>query len=117
MNVIKNLLSTIETATGITPKAFNSSTIQTLPCISYTAFRQYDDAVKESWRFQTRITASSLLEAIELEEIIASELCSLGDEGSQGALNIVLNGGGTLEDENTGLPQILTYYDITTKSF
>lgn len=117
MNVIKNLLTTIESTTGIKPVAFSSSSIQNLPCISYTAFRQYDDAVIESWRFQTRITASSLQEAIELEETIADALCSLGDQGSNGALNIVINGGGTLEDENTRLPQILTYYDIQTKSY
>lgn len=59
-----------------------------------------------------RITAESFAEALALEEIIADLLVSLGDEEKFGKLRIEVNGGGTLEDENTGLPQLLTYYDI-----
>lgn len=117
MDAIKNILTAIETTTGIKPMAFNSSSIQNLPCISYTVFKQRDNAIIESWRLQVRITALSLQEAMELEAVISDELCSLGDEGSQGALVIEINGGGTVEDESTGLPQLLTYYDIQTKSY
>ena len=116
MDVILNLLSAIETLTGIKPEAFSSSNISNLPCISYTTYRQGDNAVIESWRLQIRITAESLQEAIELEADIADALCSLGDMADYGALRIQVNGGGTLEDENTGLPQILTYYDIQAQS-
>lgn len=117
MNVIQNILLTISGNTGIDPVPFNSTTIQNLPSISYIAYRQGDDGVKESWRFQTRITAETLQEAIELEEEVADALVSIGDEMSNGALSIRINGGGTLEDETTGLPQLLTYYDIQTKSY
>ena len=116
MDVILNLLSAIEALTGIKPEAFSSFNISNLPCISYTAFKQGDNAVVESWRFQIRITAETLQEAMELEAAISDELCSLGDIAGYGALRIQVNGGGTLEDENTGLPQILTYYDIQTHS-
>ncbi len=116
MNAITNLLSAIEARTGIEPRPFSSSNIESLPCISFTAYRQGDNAVIESWRFQIRITAENLAEAIELDEEIADALVSLGDMADYGTLRIEVNGGGTLEDENTGLPQILTYYDIQTQS-
>ena len=116
MNVINTLLSVIEASSGIEPTPFNSSNINNLPSVSYTAYRQGDNAVVESWRFQLRITAESLEEAIELDETIANALVSLGDMPDYGALRIEINGGGTLEDEETGLPQILSYYDIQTIS-
>lgn len=48
MNTITNILSTIETATGIEPIPFSSSTINTLPSITFIAYRQGDNAVVES---------------------------------------------------------------------
>ena len=116
MNVITNLLSAIKGRTGIEPTPFSSKNISSLPCISYTAYRQGDNAVVESWRFQLRFTAETLAKAVELEEQVADLLVSLGDLADFGALRIEINGGGTLEDPETGLPQLLTYYDITTKS-
>lgn len=116
MNVIINLLSAIESRTGIEPTPFSSSNIASLPCISYTAYRQGDNAVVESWRFQLRFTAETFAQAVQLEEEVADLLVSLGDLADYGALRIQINGGGTLEDEQTGLPQLITYYDITTQS-
>ena len=49
---------------------------------------------------------------MEIEATIADLLCTLGDEEKFGKLRIQVYGGGTLEDENTGLSQLLTYYDI-----
>ena len=49
---------------------------------------------------------------MEIEETIANLLVSLGDEEKFGKLRIEINGGGSLEDENTRLPMLLTYYDI-----
>jgi hypothetical protein len=51
-------------------------------------YRQGDNAVVETWRFQTRITAESLEEAIDIEETVADLLVSLGDEEKFGTLNI-----------------------------
>lgn len=116
MNIITNLLSAIESATGIEPVAFSSSRINELPSITYTAYRTSDNAVVEGWRFQTRVTAEHYEDAIGIEEAIADALVSLGDEQNLGSLRIQVNGGGTLEDEQTGLPQLITYYDVQTKS-
>lgn len=116
MNILVDILKAIKDRTQIEPIPFNSSTIQNLPSITYIAYRQSDNAVVESWRFQTRITAESLAEAIDIEEAIADILVTLGDEEKLGSLRIEVNGGGSLEDEATGLPQLITYYDIQTKS-
>jgi len=116
MNNFTEILSEISSATGIEPVAFSSKKPQNLPSISYTIYRQGDNAVVERWRFQIRITAESSEEAIDIEETIADLLCSLGDEEKFGALSIVINGGGTLEDPATGLPQLMTYYDIAFRS-
>lgn len=116
MNNIPDILEEISSATGIEPVPFSSKTIQELPSISYTMYRQGDNAVVETWRFQTRITAESLEEVIDIEETIADLLVSLGDEEKFGTLNIQVNGGGTIEDEATGLPQLITYYDIQMRS-
>lgn len=53
---------------------------------------------------------------MRIEEQIADTLTTLGDEEKYSALNIEVNGGGTLEDETTGFPQLLTYYDIKVRS-
>lgn len=116
MNIIKNLLTAIKEATGIDPVAFSSNRINDLPSITYTAYRTTDNAVVEGWRFQTRITAQRYEDALNIEETIADVLVSLGDEQNLGSLRIQVNGGGTLEDDQTGLPQLITYYDVRTKS-
>lgn len=116
MNILTNLLDAIETATGIKPVAFNSGKINDLPSITYTAYRTQDNAVIEGWRFQTRVTAEHYQDAVDIEQAIANVLVSLGDEQNLGSLRIQVNGGGTLQDQQTGLPQLITYYDVRTKS-
>ena len=115
MNVIPTLLTAIERKTGVKPVPFSSNTIQVLPCISYQVYMQGYDAVTQSWRLQIRITSDSLEEAVGLQDAIASELVTFADESKFGALNIKINGGGTIEDENTHLPQLITFFDITTE--
>jgi hypothetical protein len=116
MNNIQEILTAIEAASGIAPEAFNSANIQQLPSVSYTLYKQSDNAVIERWRLQTRVTAESLEEAMTTNEAIISALVTLGDEEKFGALRIEINGGGTLEEPETRLPQLLTYYDIQNKS-
>lgn len=116
MNIIRDINDAIEQATGITPLAFSSRSTYNLPCVTYLAYRQGDNAVVETWRYQIRITAETLEEAIDIEEAIADALVTLGAEEKLSSLSIQVNGGGTIEDELTGLPQLMTYYDVTTKS-
>lgn len=53
---------------------------------------------------------------MEIENSVADLLVSIGDEERFNTLSIQVNGGGTLLDEQTGLPQLITYYDITARS-
>ena len=116
MNNIIQINAAIAEATGIAPTAFTAFNISEVPSITFTAYRQGDNAVTEEWRYSTRVTAESLEEAMQIEEEIADSLTTLGDEEKFSALRIEVNGGGTLEDETTGFPQLLTYYDITVRS-
>lgn len=116
METILQILSAIGEGTGIEPSAFSSSTITELPCITYTAYRQQDNAVTEGWRLTIRVTAESYEEALTIETQVAELLCTLGDEERYDALKIEVSGGGAMEDETTGLPQLITYYDLTTRS-
>lgn len=116
MNIIKTLIDAIGDELGIEPKPFSSRLLSQLPAITYTAYPQRDNAIVESWRLQTRVTAETLEEAIDIEGSMRELLCTLGDEEKLGSLSIEVNGGGALEDEATGYPQLLTYYDVNTKS-
>ena len=116
MNNLQDILLAIEQATDIAPEPFSSKSIMSLPSISYIAYRQGDNGVVESWRFQVRVCADDMATAVDLEETIADTLVTLGAEEKLNALSIEINGGGTIEDERTGLPQLITYYNINTKS-
>ena len=111
---LANVLASIKEATGIQPTAFNTKSVNGVPAINYLAYVARDDGAKEVWRFQTRITARTYVEAIEVDRKMRDTLVTLGDEPKFNS-KIEVNGGGTLEDEATSYPQIITYYDITTK--
>lgn len=115
MKNLREILSAIEEATGIKPKAFAIKDIDRLPAMSYTIYRASDNGSKEQWRLQTRITAKSLAEALDMERKLTDALCTIGDETIAGC-SIEVDGGGTILEEQSGLPQQLTYFDITTKS-
>lgn len=111
---LKQLLDGIEEATGIHPTAFNTTDINTIPAINYLCYRASDNGAKEQWRFQTRVTARTYEQALHIEDLLTKSLVTLGDNTNHGCV-IRVNGGGTLEDEATGFPQIMTYFDLITK--
>lgn len=115
MEFLKSTLSAIEKAAGIKPVAFSSKSIESLPCVQYQIYKDGDDAVIETWRLTVRVTCETLKSALEVESAISGALVSFADEETNGTLNTVINGGGTIEDEQTGKPQLITYYDITTR--
>lgn len=109
-----DILTSIKEVIGITPTAFNTKDTNIVPAINYLAYVARDDGAKQIWRFQTRITAQTYTQAIQIDRKLRKLLITLGDEPKFNSI-IQLNGGGTLEDELTGFPQIISYYDITTK--
>lgn len=115
MRQLSNLLQAIQAETGVTPSAFSIYSVEELPAISYTIYPQGDTGAVESWRFQTRITADSLVDAMATDQKIRDKIVTIGDATFLDCV-IRVNGGGTLEDPESRKPQILTYYDITTRS-
>ena len=113
---IKLVLDAIKDETGITPKPFSSKSVNNFPAITYQVYKTSDDGVKEYWRLQLRISDKSLSSSLGIEKKLSDLLCTIGDEEKFGCLNIALNGGGTLEDDLTGVPQIISYYDLLVRS-
>lgn len=114
MVYLPDILASIKEATGISPTAFNTKDKNMVPAINYLAYVARDDGAKQVWRFQTRITAQTYTQALNIDKTLRKLLITLGDEPKFNSM-IEINGGGTLEDELTGFPQIISYYDITTK--
>lgn len=114
MEFIKNIITAIEELTGIAPTMFSSRIESNVPCINYDIYRDAYNGALSEWRMELRITAETFQEVIEIEEKVCS-ICTLGDEGKLGCLHIEVNGGGTLEDESTGYPQQLIYFEIYSK--
>ena len=113
---IKLVLDAIEAETGIKPIPFSSKHANKFPAITYQAYKTSDDGVKEMWRLQLRISDKSYASSLGLEKQLSDLLCTVGDEEKFECLQIALNGGGTLEDDLTGVPQIISYYDILARS-
>ena len=116
LNMITQIIGAIQQATNYRPQAFSSNMTSSVPCITYTLYKQSDNAVIQVWRLQLRFTAKTLQKCMEMSEAASNALCSLGDEEVLGALNIKQNGGGTLEDDLTCFPQVLSFYDIQIRS-
>lgn len=113
MEWLKQFLAEIEKATGIKPTAFQTTQIQALPAINYTIYPSSNDGIKTTWRLQTRIVADDLASALGLYKKLET-LTTVADETKGGNL-VEINGGGTLLDEETNIPQLLTYFDITNR--
>jgi hypothetical protein len=112
---LRNLLSVVKESTGIQPTAFSSQQINSLPAINYSFYRASDNGAVATYRLQTRTVGKDFAQTIELEQKVVDCLVTLGDSTNCGCV-IAHNGGGSLEDENTGLPQLIDYFDITARS-
>lgn len=115
MDTLKEILNAIKGATGLNPVAFSIDDETSLPAISYTYYRDADNGATTSYRLQTRITANDYATALGLENKLIDCLVCVGDEHRYGC-SIQENGGGSLKDPETGNPQIINYFDLTTRS-
>ena len=48
METIHRIIGAIHEGTGITPQPFSSTRIMELPCVTYTCYRQWDNAIVEA---------------------------------------------------------------------
>lgn len=111
---LESLLGAIQQATGIAPQAFQTSTVGS-PAITYSYYRALDSGAVAQWRLQLRVFGRTMEEAIGLEEKATRALVTVGDETLFGC-SVKSNGGGSMIDADINTPQLVTYYDITTRS-
>lgn len=114
METLKNILALMKQATGISPQAFETDLKSGLPAITYNYYRTVDNGAVAQYRLQTRVTAQSFAQAMGLEKKLTDALITVGDS-TKCDCSIQSNGGGTLIDEETNYPQVINYFDITTK--
>lgn len=116
LDILTTLLGIAKDATGINPVPFQTeSYAENLPALTYSFYCSTDDGAKAQYRLLTRVHAKSYQECLELSGKLSQALVTLGDETNAG-LVIAGNGGGSLVDSETGIPQQITYYDITARS-
>lgn len=113
---LTEVLKSVRQGTGISCVPFDSTTVASLPCIQYQIYQDGSDGVIDTWRLTIRVVADTLEEALNVHGKAAGAIVSFADEERNGTLNAALNGGGTVEDPQTGKPQIISYYDIKTRS-
>lgn len=105
-----NLLSAIETATGLKAKPFDTDTIET--CITY----RYWQTSRFRYRLEIRVIGFTLKEVDEIAEDILNGINDFGDTAYvQGFTSVELNGGGVLKDYSTNTIQKLLYFDVVKK--
>ena len=116
MDILLHLLELVKEATGIDAVPFlSSSTGNKLPAITYEFYRFSNNGAVSQYRFLTRIHSKSLEQSLDLSDKLNKTLVSLGDETSKGLL-IKGNGGGSLLDDATNIPQVINYFDIVVRS-
>lgn len=115
MDELTQILAAIKENLNISPTAFNTSNINSLPAINYLYYKTKDDGSVANYRLQTRITAEDFVSALGVEKQLTDLLVCVGDEERYNC-SIAVNGGGTLEDPATSLPQIITYFDVIVRS-
>lgn len=116
LETLKKLLGIVRDATGIEPVPFQTESYKdALPALTYSFYCSTDDGAKAHYRFLTRVHAKNYQECLEISEKLSSALVTLGDETLEG-LVIAGNGGGSLVDTETGIPQQINYYDIKARS-
>lgn len=112
--VLENLLRVIEEATAIAPRAFQTDKVGE-PSIVYSFYRASDNGAVAQYRLQLRVFGRTMSEAAELEQKASKALITVGDETSFGC-SIESNGGGSMIDAETNTPQLITYFDVVSRS-
>lgn len=112
--ILESLLRAIKDATSVAPQAFQTEKVGE-PAITYSFYRATDNGAVAQYRLQVRCFGRTMKEAVEMEESISSALVTLGDETKFGC-TIESNGGGSMIDSETNTAQILTYFDVTSRS-
>lgn len=114
--ILYSLLDAVKDATGINPAPFQTKDYaDSLPAITYSFYCSNDNGATARYRFLTRVHAKSYQQCLEIAAKLSDALTTVGDSTRFGC-SIKGNGGGSLVDEETNIPQQIQYFDITSRS-
>lgn len=115
-DILIYLLDVIQGVTGVEPQPFQTEKYgKNLPAITYSFYTMTDSGAVASYRLLVRVHGSTYEQCVSLTDSIRKALVTVGDEYRNGC-SITGNGGGSLIDNETGIPQQISYFDITTRS-
>ena len=112
--VLTSLLGTTLDDSHIYP--YRTSKDRANNVIVYTFSPVSDEDAKRVDRLEIRIISSELDKAKAIDSRVRQLLKTIGDTANGIMLNVVLNGGGSLEDTATSLYHIISYYYVTYRS-
>lgn len=117
VNDYANLLEEIKKATNLELSYIDNlhHTTKT-PYILYRITPLSDDGIKSMDKFEVRIVAKNLLEAIKIDSQIRKLMLKQGDLVGSPFLAVEINGGGNLKEPNSSNVIQITYYKILKKS-
>lgn len=107
---MKRVLKAIEKITNIKPIPLQAEKVE--KAIVYN----YNKTAAFSYRLELRVIAFTFADATETSNAIIKGISNIGDSNKiEGISAIVLNGGGSLKDNQTNTIHKLLYFDITIK--
>lgn len=99
---------------GYPLRPFGTETIEN--CIVYNLVPLTGDGVKEQSRLEITVISRGMQEGLAILEQIKSVLLTLGDEPlTSGILSVALNGGGSLENWETGTYHCKAFFIVVSK--
>lgn len=99
--MIKEIIRSVKAATGLKMKPFGTNKVE--ECICYKYYPALDNGCLSQSRLELRIITFTVERAETIKKQVNGALLNVGDTGKiPGVTDISLNGGGTMEDLETG---------------
>ena len=112
---MKDIISAIETATGLPVKPFGTNTIEN--CIVYKFNTVSDNGTVAQMKLELNIITKTIAEAVSIEAAIKTALVTVGDSKKLAGYNsAAVNGGGSLYNDETKTVHTFLYIIFTKKS-
>lgn len=104
----------IESATGLECYPFFVDDLDEY--VVYTVEPYTDDGIKATDRLTVRVISSDIPNGLLISNRIKQAFITIGDNSKENNLQCVLNGGGSLRDNDTKKIHTIMYFYITRKS-
>lgn len=117
LNLVKMLLNDERLKEKVGAHIYPISTDYLGECILYNFHTMLEDKISQRLRLQITIIADSMANALSIEKEVKRILLTVGDDNlTKDILQVVLNGGGTLEDVEREKHHRILYFDIIKRS-